>query len=125
VAAANAGDTLSGGTPKVWTLKDGSTTTAGGWAALDAKNGDVLWTSADPAGGRSEAAVSSANGVVFGCSKAPGTMYALDASTGAPLWSYNINAYCNAGPSIAGGMVFWGSGTFQGTGAKKFFAFGL
>jgi polyvinyl alcohol dehydrogenase (cytochrome) len=124
-AAANAGDSMSGGTPKVWTLKDGSTTTAGGWAALDASKGSVLWTIADPLGDRSEAAVSSANGVVFGCSKGNGTMYALNAASGAVLWSFNSGAPCNAGPSIADGMVFWGSGNFQGFGAKKVFAFGL
>ena len=125
-AAANAGDSLSGGVPKVWTLMDGSTTTAGGWAAMDAKKGDLLWTRADPLGGRSEAAVSSANGVIFGCSKAPpGTMYAMNAATGAVLWSYNSGGFCNAGASVADGMVYWGSGTFQGTGVKKVFAFGL
>lgn len=126
VAAANAGDTLSGGVPKVWTLKDGSTTTAGGWAALDAKSGGVLWTKADPLGGRSEAPVTSANGVVFGCSKTPpGTLYALHAATGAVLWSYDSGAFCNAGAAVADGMVFWGSGNFMGMGAKKVFAFGL
>jgi polyvinyl alcohol dehydrogenase (cytochrome) len=114
--------------PKPWALKDGSgVTTAGGWAALDASSGAVLWTKADPEGQRSEAAVSSANGVVYGCSKAPpGRMYAMDAATGATLWSFDSGAFCNAGPSIAGGMAFWGSGTFIGApGAKNVFAFGL
>ena len=93
---------------------------------MDAKKGDLLWTKADPLGGRSEAAVSSANGVIFGCSKAPpGTMYAMNAATGAVLWSYNSGGFCNAGASVADGMVYWGSGTFQGTGVKKVFAFGL
>jgi hypothetical protein len=32
---------------------------------------------------------------------------------------------CNAGASISDGMVFWGNGTFAGTGVKKVFAFGL
>jgi hypothetical protein len=31
-----------------------------------------------------------------------------------------------AGPSIADGMVYWGTGTFQGApGPKKVYAFGL
>ncbi len=125
-AAANAGDTLSGGVPKAWTLKDGTTTTAGGWAAINAQNGNLLWTKADPLGGRSESAVTSANGVIFGCSKAPpSTMFAMNAATGAVLWSYSSGGFCNAGASVAVGMVYWGSGTFQGTGVKKVFAFGL
>lgn len=125
-AASNAGDTLSGGVPKPWTLKDGSTTTAGGWAALNAADGSVLWTTPHPTGDRSEAPVSSANGIVFGCSKLPpGGMYALDAATGAVLWSFNSGSFCNAGATIVDGMVYWGSGNFRGMGAKKVFAFGL
>lgn len=126
VAAANAGDTLDRGRPKPWTLKDGSTTTAGGWAAMDASSGSLLWTAADPLGDRSEGAVASANGVIFGCSKVNGTMYGLRADTGAVVWSFASGALCNASATIADGMVYWGSGTFQGvTGARKVFAFGL
>lgn len=128
VAAANSGPSTNGGGmgAQPWTLKDGSTTTAGGWAALDASSGAVLWTTKDPQGSRAEGAVSGANGVVFGCNMAAGgTMYALDARTGAPLWQFNSGGPCNAGPAIADGMVFWGSGTFTGAGPKKVFAFGL
>jgi polyvinyl alcohol dehydrogenase (cytochrome) len=133
VAVAASGLTGSGQNPAPWTLKDGSTTTAGGWAALDRRTGAVLWTTRDPLGSRAEAAVSGANGVLFGCNLDParGTMYALDARTGAVLWSFDSNAgsptygACNAGPSIADGMVFWGSGTFIAPGPKRFFAFGL
>jgi polyvinyl alcohol dehydrogenase (cytochrome) len=135
VAASNSGPSSNGGGVGAlpWTLKDGSTTLAGGWAALDANKGTVLWTTADPGwaagqyGNRAEAPVSGANGVVFGCNlaAAKGTMYALDAKTGAPLWSYDSGGPCNAGASIADGMVYWGSGTFSGAGPKKVFAFGL
>lgn len=130
VAAANSGPSTNGGGVGAlpWTLKDGSTTTSGGWAALDAKSGNVLWTTKDPQGSRAEAAVSGANGVVFGCNLAAGagTMYALDAKNGKVLWSYDSGAPCNAGPSIADGMVFWGSGTFVSPGGpKKMFGFGL
>ncbi len=129
VAAANSGPSTNGGGvgAQPWLLKDGTTTTAGGWAALDAATGSVLWTTKDPMGSRAEAAVSLANQVVFGCNLAPGagTMYALHAQTGAPLWSFDSGGPCNAGPSIADGMVFWGSGTFTGFGPKKLFAFGL
>ena len=139
VAVANSGLTGSATTPGTWTLNDGTTTTAGGWAALDRRTGAVLWTTRDPLGSRAEAAVSGANGVIFGCNldQVNGTMYALDARTGAVLWSYNsgsganpsasgVFGACNAGPSIADGMVFWGTGTFQGApGPKKVLAFGL
>lgn len=128
VAVANSGPTGSAQVPTPWTLKDGSQTTAGGWAALDVRNGSVLWTTADPLGSRAEAAVSATADVVFGCNLdfTRGTMYALDAATGRPLWKYDSGAPCNAGPSISDGMVYWGSGTFIGApGAKKLFAFGL
>jgi polyvinyl alcohol dehydrogenase (cytochrome) len=110
-----------------WTLKDGSTTTSGGWAALDQKNGAVIWTTKDPIGSRSEAPVSAANDVVFGCNLKPGVgmMVAMNAKTGTILWSYNSGGPCNAGASISDGMVFWGTGTYQGPGPKKVFAFGL
>lgn len=139
MAVSNSGLTGSGTSPLPWTLKDGSTTTAGGWASLDARTGDVRWTTADPLGSRAEAAVSGANGVVFGCNldQVNGTMYALDGRTGKVLWSYNsgsgsspfvtgVFGACNAGPSIADGMVYWGTGTFQGApGPKKVLGFGL
>jgi polyvinyl alcohol dehydrogenase (cytochrome) len=129
VAAANSGpSSAAGGVGALpWELKDGTTTVSGGWAALDQKSGDVIWTTKDPIGSRSEAAVSAASDVVFGCNLAPnvGTMVAMDAKTGAVLWSFNSGAPCNAGASIADGMVFWGSGTFRGDGSKKVFAFGL
>jgi polyvinyl alcohol dehydrogenase (cytochrome) len=129
VAAANSGPSTNGGGVGAlpWTLKDGSTTTAGGWAAMDGRTGALLWTTKDPQNSRAEAAVSDAGGVIFGCNLAPaGTMYALDATTGAPLWSFDSGGPCNAGPSISDGMVFWGSGTFISPGGpKKVFAFGL
>jgi polyvinyl alcohol dehydrogenase (cytochrome) len=133
VAVSQSGPAGSGQNPAPWTLKDGSTTTAGGWAALDAKTGAVQWTTKDPLGSRAEAAVSGANGVIFGCNLDPvnGTMYGLDAKTGKVLWSYNsasttsgVYGACNAGPSIADGVVYWGTGTFQGANApRKVFAF--
>jgi polyvinyl alcohol dehydrogenase (cytochrome) len=134
VAVANSGPPSAGGGAGAfpWTLKDGSTTISGGWAALDRMTGAVLWTTKDPIGSRSEAAVSATNDVVFGCNLAAGVgrMVAMDAKSGAILWSFNSGGPCNAGPSIVDGMVFWGSGTFIGAtlgapGPKKVFAFGL
>jgi polyvinyl alcohol dehydrogenase (cytochrome) len=123
-AAANSGLTGAGTTPLPWKQSDGTTTTAGGWGMLNANSGKTMWTTREPFGNRAEAAVSAANGVVFGCSLA-GNMYALDAKKGDVLWTYPTGRPCNAGPSVADGMVFWGSGTFNNDGAKKVFAFGL
>ncbi len=127
VAVSNSGPTGAAQNPLPWLLKDGTTTTSGGWAAVDAKTGQVVWTTKDPAGSRAEAAVSVANGVVFGCNLDPanGAMYALDAATGTPLWHFNSGGACNAGPSISDGVVYWGTGTYSGVGPKKLFAFSL
>lgn len=128
VGVSNAGPSTNGGGVGAlpWTLKDGSTTRAGGWAALDRRTGSVLWTTADPNGSRAEGAVSATNDVVFGCNvSAGGTFRALNARTGAVLWSYDSAMPCTAGASISDGMVFWGSGTFQFPGPARMHAFGL
>ncbi|MGF6485573.1 outer membrane protein assembly factor BamB [Paraburkholderia sp. JPY419] len=52
-------------------------------------------------------------------------MYALDASNGKVLWSFDSGGACNAGPAVADGVVFWGCGSTNGPGPKKLFAFGL
>ncbi|WP_409076946.1 PQQ-binding-like beta-propeller repeat protein [Paraburkholderia sp. FT54] len=52
-------------------------------------------------------------------------MYALNAANGKVLWSFNSGGASNAGPAIADGMVFWGTGPSNGTGPLKVFAFGL
>jgi polyvinyl alcohol dehydrogenase (cytochrome) len=125
-AASNAG-TSQGGGGAPWPQVSGPPVTSGGWGALDRKTGAALWTTPDPLGSRSEAPVSGANDVVFGCNLAfgHGTRVAMDANTGAILWSYDTGGLCNAGASISGGMVIWGSGTFAGTGVQKVFGFGL
>jgi polyvinyl alcohol dehydrogenase (cytochrome) len=53
-------------------------------------------------------------------------MYAMNAATGAVLWSYVTGDVVNAGPAIANGMLFWGTGYRNqgfGNGNGKFFAF--
>lgn len=129
VAASNSGPSTNGGGLGAmdWVLKDGTVTRSGGWAALDARSGAVLWTTADPNGSRAEAAVAGANGVIFGCNVdfARGTLFALDAGSGAVLWSYDTGATCNAGPTVADGQVYLGSGNFMGLGNRRLHAFGL
>ena len=95
----------------------GQTTTAGSWAALDPATGTIEWQVANPAlsqplgGANVNGPVSTVNGVVFGGSMdATGTMFALDGSTGAVLWSFQSGGTVYGGPAIADGVVYWGNG---------------
>lgn len=107
---------------KPWALGN-----AGGWSALDAATGAILWQTADPNGAIDTGAVSVANGVVYGCSMDPiGHMFAFNAASGATLWNYPSGGSCNAGAAISNGVVYWGSGYSRfGTANNKLFAFGL
>jgi polyvinyl alcohol dehydrogenase (cytochrome) len=105
-----------------WTVQapDGSTstTTGGGFVALDAATGRIEWQVADPQAGTGDwlddAFVSSANGIVFAGSSAPtGTnMYALDAATGLVRWSFASGGSVFGGAAVVDGSVYWGSGYY-------------
>ncbi len=112
---------------KAWTLPNGTATTQGVWSGLDASTGEVLWQTTPPSGGGTSGPVTTANGVVFGCSLDPaGHMYALDAASGAVLWDFASGGSCISGAAISNGMLFWGSGyTNLGTSNNKLYAFGL
>jgi polyvinyl alcohol dehydrogenase (cytochrome) len=107
---------------------------AGSWAALDPATGAILWQTADPNGSVDIGPVSVVNGVVYassmgGAANAP-TMVAMDASTGKILWNFAAGSSVNAGATISGGMVFWGSGYAHlgipgFTGNNRFYAFGF
>ena len=104
--------------------------TSGIWSALDAATGAVLWqTRPTKNGGSTAGPVTTANGVVFGCSLDPqGYMYALNAATGKVLWSFASGGSCLSGAAISNGMVFWGSGYSNfgnGTPNNKLYAFGF
>lgn len=123
VYTANANSDLT-----TWVMPDGSTTNQGVWSALDARTGAVLWQKTPSNGGSTSGPVTTANGVVFGCSlDASGYMYALDAATGVELWSFASGGSCLSGAAISGGMLFWGSGYLNLgiTGNNKLYAFGL
>ena len=107
---------------------------AGGWAALDPATGAVLWTTADPNSAVDIGPMTVANGVVYASSMAGSatadTMVAMNAATGAILWSFPAGASVNAGATVADGAVYWGSGYdhlgipgYTG-GNKQFYAFG-
>ncbi|MGH9005255.1 MAG: PQQ-binding-like beta-propeller repeat protein, partial [Acidimicrobiia bacterium] len=106
---------------------DGST--AGMWAALDASTGEILWQVAPPQGGGASGPVTTANGVVFGCSLDPeGHMYAMDAATGEVLWQYASGGSCLSGAAISDGTLYWGSGYSNfgfGTPNNQLYAFSV
>jgi polyvinyl alcohol dehydrogenase (cytochrome) len=96
---------------KAWTLKDGTVTHAGGWSALNAATGGVLWTTAAPTGAGAPGPVTAVDGVIFGCSgDADGHLYALKASSGAILWDYASGDTCYSGASAVAGTLYWGTG---------------
>ena len=103
--------------------------TDGIWSALDAVTGDIVWQTRPTHGGGTSGPATAANGVVFGCSLDPGGwMYALDAATGAILWSFESGGSCLSGAAISNGTVYWGSGYSNfgfGTPNNKLYAFGL
>lgn len=87
------------------------TANSGGWVALDANTGRILWTTPDPANDTAHGPVTVANGVVFAGSVAPtGPFYAMDAETGRILWTANTGATVYGGASVSYGCVFIGSG---------------
>lgn len=101
------------------------------WSAADAATGEIIWQTADPGIGGAQAAVTLANGVLYGCSMFPGqfgdNMHALDSSTGEILWSFASVGSCNAGAAVVNGTVYWGSGygAFGVPGDNKFYAFSV
>ncbi|HEY3605873.1 MAG TPA: PQQ-binding-like beta-propeller repeat protein [Pseudonocardiaceae bacterium] len=90
----------------------GQTATAGSWAALDPATGKIIWQTPDPTGTATTAPVNVANGVVYGGSinSTATSMFAIDARTGAILWSFNSGGSVTGGAAIAAGSVYWGSG---------------
>jgi polyvinyl alcohol dehydrogenase (cytochrome) len=113
----------------------GQKVSTGSWAALDPATGKILWqvknpTLDAPLGGASvNAPITALGGVVFaGSMDASGTMFALDASSGATLWSFQAGGTVYGGPAVSGGVVYWGAGYLAsrlgfGTSAKKLYAF--
>ena len=118
------------------------------WAALDAATGALLWQTPDPSSARSlfgiyvspgygafkgpgffgttMGPITIANGVMFAGSMDPeGHMYALDAKTGDILWSFASYGSVMSAPSIVDGVVYWGSGYYQGFNSNHLFAFSL
>jgi polyvinyl alcohol dehydrogenase (cytochrome) len=104
----------------------GPTINWGSWAALDPRTGRILWQVPDPTPGTVDpGAVSVANGVLYAGSYS-GAMYALNARTGAVLFSFASGGSVIDAPSIVKGTVYWGSGyrnIAPGIGNNKLYAF--
>ena len=88
---------------EIFTLKPSTkNTTAGGWMAMDANNGKILWSTANPSNSTSLGPAMVANGVVFGRSvNATGLVYVMNARIGKKLWSYEIGAAVYGGMSVS------------------------
>jgi polyvinyl alcohol dehydrogenase (cytochrome) len=132
VAIANSGHTK-------YTLQpSGMSWNGGSWAALNQATGEVVWQVPDPgldplnpaAPADTLGPVTVANGVLFAASMS-GAMYAMEASTGKTLWTYQANGSVNAAPAIYQGALFWGSGYHNfppkavGTASNRFYSFAL
>ncbi|XP_024181283.1 uncharacterized protein LOC112186939 [Rosa chinensis] len=118
---------------KNFTLKPSQNTTiAGGWVAMEARSGNILWSTANANDATAPAAVTVANGVVFGGSTyRQGPIYAMNAKTGKILWSYDTGATVYGGISVSNGCIYLGNGykVFNGfvnpnyTAGTSFYAF--
>ncbi|KAF3444766.1 hypothetical protein FNV43_RR14459 [Rhamnella rubrinervis] len=87
------------------------TVNSGGWVAMDARSGRILWSVADPGNATANGPVSVANGVVFaGSTEGKGPVYAIKAITGEILWSYKTGATVYGGVSVSNGCIYIGSG---------------
>ncbi|KAJ7563936.1 hypothetical protein O6H91_03G131000 [Diphasiastrum complanatum] len=103
-----------------------ATTIAGGWVAMHASTGKVLWSTASPDGmSPAFGPVTIANNVLFaGLNNSQGTVYAFHAKTGKVLWNASTGAALEGGFSVANGCAFVGSG-YTTTPARLVFAFCL
>lgn len=89
----------------------------GSWAALDAGTGNILWqvkaSGTDPlrpgVPAMAQGPMTVSNGVVYGGSMS-GDMVALNASSGATLWTQHTAGSVGSGPLIMNGGLYWGSG---------------
>jgi polyvinyl alcohol dehydrogenase (cytochrome) len=126
----------------------GERVNGGIWAAVDLATGEILWQTPDPSSalplsgslshttwgddlgpgffGTAMGPLTIANGVLFaGSMDQEGHMYALDAATGAILWSFASGGSVMSAPSIADGQLFWGSGYHSGFNNNALYSFGL
>jgi outer membrane protein assembly factor BamB len=92
-------------------LPSNMNTTTGGWVAMDANNGKIIWSIANPSNSTASGPVSVANEVAFvGSTDKFGHIYAINARNGKVLWSYETGASVYGGMSISNGCIYLGHG---------------
>ncbi len=93
-------------------LPSSKVTTGGGWVAMDANTGSILWSIAAPNSSIAYGPVTVANGVVFVTAYGVpyGTLLALEATSGKILWQYNASSSLAGGVSVVNGCVYMGEG---------------
>lgn len=78
---------------------------------MDAKSGEILWSTVDPTNARVAGPVTIANGVLFaGSTYNKGPIYAVDAKYGSILWPYETGATVYGGMSVSNGCIYVGNG---------------
>ncbi|XP_061367097.1 uncharacterized protein LOC133310218 [Gastrolobium bilobum] len=98
-------------------LPSNKTTTSGGWVAMEAKSGRILWSIANPSNAPAFGPVSVANGIVFvGSGNVKGPVYAINGKTGEIMWSYETGSTVFGGMSISDGCIYFGNGYKIGNG---------
>ncbi|XP_015962791.1 uncharacterized protein LOC107486737 [Arachis duranensis] len=97
---------------KNFTLKPSNkTTTSGGWVAMDASSGTILWSVGNPSNASASGPVSVANDIVFaGSPDWKGSIYAINAKSGEIVWSFETGATVYGGMSISDGCIYLGNG---------------
>ncbi|XP_061367095.1 uncharacterized protein LOC133310216 [Gastrolobium bilobum] len=99
------------GGKKFTLLPSNKTTTSGGWVAMEAKSGRILWSIANPSNATAFGPVSVANGIVFvGSANVKGPVYAINGKTGEIMWSYETGSTVYGGMSISDGCIYFGNG---------------
>ncbi|PIA62583.1 hypothetical protein AQUCO_00200531v1 [Aquilegia coerulea] len=83
------------------------TTNGGGWVAMHAYTGRILWSTANPTNLRASGPVDS-----------EGALFAMDVDTGKILWTYNTGATIYGGVSVSNGCVYVGNGYKVSLGAN-------
>ncbi|QHO09139.1 uncharacterized protein DS421_14g478710 [Arachis hypogaea] len=97
---------------KNFTLKPSDkTTTSGGWVAMDASSGTILWSVGNPSNASASGPVSVANDIVFaGSPDWKGSIYAINVKSGEIVWSFETGATVYGGMSISDGCIYLGNG---------------
>ncbi|XP_028248203.1 uncharacterized protein LOC114425471 isoform X1 [Glycine soja] len=103
-----------------FTLKPSNkTTTSGGWVAMEASSGKILWSIANPSNATANGPVTVANGVVFaGSTNQKGPIYAINGKTGKIEWSYETGSTVYGGMSVSNGCIYFGNGYKIGIGVN-------